>query len=126
MQFEVTSPGLILQSAEKFFSGMTEIESVMNSNNSNKLDTMLICRTLCKGDWVNLCKYITPVTKNDIIPLKNCILGYLKTVVLKSTGTKAVSFSKAINHIVSSSQDELSSFISCLCLACAEIIKANK
>ena len=45
MQFEVTSPGLILQSAEKFFSGMTEIESVMNSNNSNKLDTMLICRT---------------------------------------------------------------------------------
>ena len=117
----VDSPGLILQAAERFFSGIPADAAVLVSAASTKHDTMSLCRAVASGDWSGCCTHLTGVTKADVYGLRCSVLGYLKAVLIKSNKERALALSKAIGHLVSCSTDDstcLPSFMSGVCLAC--------
>jgi DNA polymerase-3 subunit gamma/tau len=121
---DVRSPGLILQAAERFFSGLNAQDSVLSSVDNTNLDTMAICRSVIKGDWKTASNLMKDITKSDVIMLRSCILGYLKTAILKSVGPKAINIAKAMQIIASSPLDEivaLPGFLAALCLACEKL-----
>lgn len=121
---DVNSPGLVLQAAERFFSGIPAQESVLCSVENPKIDTMELCRSLVKGDWKGCSTILKEATKADVIMIKSCVLGYMKTVVLKNTGEKAYGAAKAIKIIAAIPIDEgisLPSMVAAMCLACKEM-----
>ena len=121
----VSSPGLILQAAEKFFSGIPPCESVYNCETS-KVDTMAICRTVSGGNWKETAVLLKTITKADVNMVRNCLLGYLNKVLLGSIGIKAIASAKAIRNLVDETGNEcLPAFIASVCIAC-EHMKATK
>lgn len=125
----LTSPGLILQAAEKYFSGIASNESVFQCEGS-KVDTMKICRTVASGSWKDTSEAIKGMSKTDIPMVRNCVMGYLKTVLIKSSGNKALVVAKAIKNIADNSafeQDQcLPSFLASVCIACEHIASIKK
>lgn len=125
----LTSPGLILQAAEKYFSGIPSNESVFQCEGS-KVDTMKICRTVASGSWKETSEAIKGMSKTDIPMVRNCLMGYLKTMLIKSSGNKALVVAKAIKNIADNSafeQDQcLPSFLASVCIACEHIASGIK
>ncbi len=120
----VTSPGLILQAAEKYYSGLPALESVFQNDITN-LDTMAICRAVAGGVWKDTAKLLKPMVKTDIIAVKNSVLGYLKAVLMNATGNRALSLAKAIRSIGDDNgNDNLPVFLANVCVAC-EFIAAR-
>jgi len=120
----ITSPGLILQAAEKFFNGLPAEESVFQSDITN-LDTMAVCRAVVAGSWKDTAKLLKPMVKTDIIMVKNSVLGYLKAVLMNATGNRALALSKAIRSIGNDDgNDNLPVFLANLCIGC-EFIAAR-
>jgi len=120
----IASPGLILQSAEKFFNGLPPDESVFHSEITN-LDTMAICRAVVAGNWKEAAKLLKPMAKNDIIAVKMSVLGYLKAVLMNAQGNRALALAKAIRSIGNDDgNDSLPVFLANLCIGC-EFIAAR-
>jgi DNA polymerase-3 subunit gamma/tau len=120
---DVCSPGLILQAAERYFSGIPAQESVLCSVENPKIDTMELCRSITKGDWKASSALLKEATKTDVVMIKCCVLGYMKTVLLRNSGEKAISAAKAIQVVAATPLDEaisLPSMIASLCIACNE------
>lgn len=118
MKNGILSPGLILQSAEKFFNGMPPDESVFHSDITN-LDTMAICRAVAGGSWKDTAKLLKQMAKSDIVMLKNCILGYLKSMLLSANGNRAIQLAKAIRSIADENGDDnIPLFLANVCIAC--------
>jgi hypothetical protein len=116
----ITSPGLVLQAAERFFSGLSSTNSVLLSDDT-KVDPLIFCKLFSSGQWNKCANVLKDITKGDVPCLRNSALGYLKTMLLKSTGARAYNISKAINHLSSVTYDDgtmLPSFIASVCLAC--------
>lgn len=114
----ITAPGLILQAAEKFFNGMPPTESVLNSEISN-LDTMGICRAVAAGNWKDVANLLKPMSKSDIVMVKNCVLGYLKAILLKAAGPRAINIAKAIRNIGDyNGDDSIPVFLANVCIGC--------
>lgn len=123
---DIRSPGLILQAAERYFTGLSAQESVLTSTESSSTDTMSICRALAKGDWKSCANQLKEVSKSDVVMIRTCLLGYMKTMLLKSVGEKALKISKAIQIITQSSTEDtiaLYSLLSSICLACEIMAK---
>lgn len=120
----VNSPGLVLQAAEKYFSGIPAYESVYNCE-STKVDTMAICRAIATGSWKETSALLKDVSKGDCIMVRNCVLGYLKTMMLKQVGSKASAIAKAIHVIAATINIEdnvfLPALMASICLACEHI-----
>lgn len=117
---DIRSPGLILQAAERYFAGLTIEESILFQEASS-IDTISTCRAVASGDWNKCAIIVKDVTKSDIPMVRNCVLGYLKAILLKSTSSKAVSVSEAIFNITASMGSDhtcVPSFMASLCLAC--------
>lgn len=120
----VTSPGLILQAAEKYFNGLPAEESIFQTDITN-LDTMAICRAVVAGSWKDTAKLLKPMVKTDIIMVKNSVLGYLKAVLMNATGNRALALAKAIRSIGDDNgNDNLPVFLANICVAC-EFIAAR-
>lgn len=113
---EIRSPGIILQSAEKFFNGASAINSITGSTGS-KLNIQKICSTVHKGDWKSSFDLLKTATKDDVVMLRNCILGYLKTILLKSGSLR---IAKMI-VIISNNVYELPLFLANIRIACDEV-----
>jgi DNA polymerase III delta prime subunit len=121
---DVNSPGLVLQAAEKYFAGIPPHECVLCSTSNPKLDTMVVCRSVAKGDWKAASAQLVEMTKSDIVMVRNCVLGYLKTMLLKSTGSKAQTIARAIQDITKIENEEtqcLPTFLAGLCIACERL-----
>lgn len=121
---DICSPGLILQAAERYFSGIPAHESVLASVENSKIDTMALCRAVAKGDWKACAGQLKDATKTDVTTLRSCVLGYLKTVLLKSIGSKASGVARAMQTIATHQMDDtvcLPSFMASVCLACERI-----
>ena len=118
----VTSPGLILQAAEKFFSGIPPTEAVTNFT-IGKFDTLAICKAVAKGDWKETAKMLKDTTKEDVVTMKLCILGYMKAILMKSSGKKAGDMARAI-RILADENDMLSRFLANVYLVC-ETLNSN-
>ena len=115
----VSSPGLILQAAEKFFSGIPATESVTNFT-IGKFDTLAICKVVARGDWKESAKMLKDLTKEEVITMKMCILGYLKAILMKSSGQKAGTMARAI-RVLSDDNDMLARFLANVYLTCETI-----
>ena len=94
----VTSPGLVLQATERYISGLSAANSVLFTNDS-KVDPMALCRAVASGQWSKCCELLKDADKSDVPGLRNCVLGYIKAILLKSSGTKSLMLSKAIVHL---------------------------
>jgi DNA polymerase III delta prime subunit len=119
---EVTSPGLVLQAAEKFFCGIPAIECVTRMD-ASKFDSMAICRAVASGNWTTTAGLCKDVVKADTYMLRACIAGYLKAILLKSSGAKGIKMANAIKCIADSQSDDsvcLPSFLAALFLACEQ------
>ena len=118
---DVTSPGLILQAAEKFFSGSSAEECV--NIDITEINTLDFCRFLYDGNWVECRKKLEKITKSDVAVLRGCALGYLRSILLKSTGVTAQKLCKAISILANVSMEDtvcLSTFAAAVCLSCIE------
>lgn len=117
----VTSPGLILQAAEKYFNGVPAEEAVLNTDVTG-IDTMGICRAMCKGAWPAAAQLLKPISKTDIVPIKYAVSGYLKSVLLNSTGKRVYSIAHSITSIMDDkNNDSIPLFLSAMCMACLEM-----
>jgi DNA polymerase-3 subunit gamma/tau len=116
---EISSPGMILQAAEKFFNGCTAEESLLTSS-TTETDMRTLCNLVSKGDWKSASKIMKEIKKEDVYPIRNCILGYLKTILLSSNDDNAILYSKVI-QIIGKQTDELPMFISNVCIVCYTI-----
>lgn len=117
----IMSPGLILQAAEKYFTGLTAEESI--THEISNVDTLEFCRLFYNGNWTECCKKLQKITKTDVFLLRSCILGYLKSILIKSNGTMAQRISKVINILANISMEDsvcLSTFMAAICLGCVE------
>ena len=115
----VSSPGLVLQAAEKFFSGIPATESVTNFT-IGKFDTLAICKAVSKGDWKESAKMLKDLTKEEVVTMKMCILGYMKAILMKTNGAKASTMARAI-RILADDNDMLPRFLANVCLTCETI-----
>lgn len=110
----IRSPGLILQAAEKYFSGSKDYVSTIEG----QIDTRKFCNLMVKGDWVSLIPMISIIKKEDIFQLRNCILGYLKAVLLNTGITKYSKISEAMLLVSQITYDtELPVFMATICSA---------
>lgn len=139
---DITSPGIILQAMEKWLSGLEPFDAIIScdaiagsgSMYSSQLDVLSICRALSKGDWNTCAKMLQNMTKTDVYFVRNCVLGYLKTMLLQSSmrenaAQKHVNISKAIRHVSQNmtygDTDEsalVPVFLANLCMACYAIV----
>lgn len=111
---EIRSPGIILQHAEKFFSG----QSINIEKEEENIDTKKLCNLVSKEDWNSCLPILKNVKKENVIMLRMCITGYLKTVLLNSKPEKAVLIAKAILKINTDVYDDnIAVFLSNLCIA---------
>jgi ABC-type dipeptide/oligopeptide/nickel transport system ATPase subunit len=115
----IPSPGVILQSCEKLFSGLPVDSCIVSMENSG-MDVMPICRAVAAGNWKETAGLVKQITNSDIVGLKQAILGYLKAILLKSVGAKAFNIAKAIKAIsdVENSLGCVPTFLATLCIAC--------
>lgn len=120
---DVRSPGLVLQACERFFSGHSPQESVTFSEMTS-IDTRLLCNNVSKGDWKKCTELLSKVSNTDVYSIKAQIIGYLKVILLKSSGARAVKFSKCIREIESIG-DTVGSLIAGICIVC-DLLAAKK
>jgi DNA polymerase III delta prime subunit len=119
IDYDINSPGLILQAAEKYIGGYSPEDCILSSNIAD-LDTKSLCNAVSKGNWNSARAILKLVKKEDAIMVKNCILGYLRVVLINSEDGENIA--KAIKHI-GSTNDDLTVFIANICVACATIKK---
>ena len=124
---EITSPRLILQAAERYFGGSNATDSVYFTEGSS-LDTMGLCRNVSGGNWKGAAEILTKATKADVYMLRSCVLGYMKSTLLKCSGSKALTLAKAMDMIGKCPLDDTIAypmFLASICQAC-EIMSVSK
>lgn len=116
IKYNIDSPGLILQAAEKYLNGCELHDCIFNTSNDS-LDTYKLCNLVSKGDWKGSALILKDMKKEDIIMVRNCVLGYLKTILLKTDSEKALKLAKAIKEM-SIYADDLPTFLASVCIGC--------
>jgi DNA polymerase III subunit gamma/tau len=110
---EVTTPGLILQATEKYFGGSSIMESVY-ATTEGAIDTKKLCQVLLKGDWKSASPILKTMTKDDIVMVRNCVLGYFKAVLFSTGSVKQAQAMK----IIAEETYDLPVFLANLVIAC--------
>lgn len=114
LENEITSPGLILQATEKYFSGADISDAIYGVGPETSVDTKKLCNLLSKGNWKEAVPILKTITKEDIVMIRNFILGYFKAILLNSGSVK---IAQAIKIIGEECYD-LPTFLANLCIAC--------
>ncbi len=119
---EIDSPGLILQSAEKFFHGANMYQSVFATNNP-LIDVKKVCNNVAKGNISEVYDLLKDVKKGDVISVRLCIMGYLRVILIKQNDLeKSQRVAKAILELGKMKyDDDVACFYSSICLACCHI-----
>jgi DNA polymerase III subunit gamma/tau len=115
LENDITTPGLILQAAEKYFSGSSVSESIF-ATTEGAIDTKKLCQVLIKGDWKSASPILKTMTKEDIVMVRNCVLGYFKAVLFNTGSVKQAQAMKIIGE--EPLTYELPIFLANLCIAC--------
>jgi DNA polymerase-3 subunit gamma/tau len=97
IEHEITSPGIILQITEKFFNG-ADIMDCIYGTSEGSIDTKKLCQLLSKGDFKSATVILKSLTKEDIVMVRNCILGYFKAILLNSGSIKIAQAMKIIGE----------------------------
>lgn len=94
---EINTPGLILQAAEKYFSGASVTESI-HSTTEGAIDTRKLCLLLSKGNWKEASPILKTMTKEDVVMVNRMIIGYFKTILLNSGSVKIAQCIKLLSE----------------------------
>lgn len=111
----VSSPGLVLQAAEKYFSGYDVTECVMTGYSAH-IDTRALCQSITSESWEHTAGFLVTVKKEDVPMLKVCISAHLKNLMLRTRGDKAVGLAEAIK-CVNENYDDVPCFCANVALA---------
>ncbi len=117
LEHDIVSPGLVLQAFEKYINGIDATRCV--THDALKVDTLALCKAIAKGSWPSVVTLLKEAKKDDIYPIRNCVLGYLKTILL--SGNKSLQIAQAMKLIGDSPLDDLPMFMAHICLACEKI-----
>jgi DNA polymerase III subunit gamma/tau len=119
LEYDVRSSGLVLQAVEKYISGVPARECVLLSGGS----------TLDSGDWKSCAPLLATLTKGDAVAVLCSVMGYLKSILLKSSGgSRGINLAKAVETLSRCPIDDhavLPALISSLLIAC-EYVKESK
>lgn len=133
---EITSPGVVLQIAERFFAGestlqcinsvimMSPSSQVLPDNPDGKaIDVIAVCRAVTDADWKSCAKQLLALGKSEVWGIRSSLRGYLKMVLLKSDGKKALNCAKAIRLLSASEEkdDDVAGFVASVGLACFQM-----
>jgi DNA polymerase-3 subunit gamma/tau len=121
-EYNIDTPGLVLQALEKYLAGLEPIECIFSTNAQN-IETLKLCSLVSKGSWKQVSAMVKDIKKEDLVMVRSCILGYLKSILLKDS-SRAVTLSKAIK-IIGEDTYELPIFLANLCLGCSLIGQSN-
>lgn len=112
----VTSARIVLNSLEKYASGLDPEEAVLSID--TQVDTMRICRHLVGGEWNPMKAELLKATDSDARQLRAAVLGYLKAVMLSKNPTvKLDAVANAVKLISSASGYEDSTLLCSLIAA---------
>jgi DNA polymerase III delta prime subunit len=117
VKYDINSPGLILQAAEKYFAGADPMDCIFNITEAS-IDTKQLCSLMSKGAWKEAIPIIKMIKKENIVLIRLCILGYFKAILINSG---SITIAKAIKIIAEECYD-LPVFIANLRIAC-DVIK---
>jgi DNA polymerase III delta prime subunit len=118
---QIVTPRLVLQTVERHFCGLQDAGT---DSTKQKMDALAICRSVSTGDWSACSARLASLAKGDVAGLRVAVAGYLKTLLLKSNGVKAVAIGRAIERLSAPLGDEmllLPAFCAALCAACWEL-----
>lgn len=135
-EMDVTSPGLVVQAAERFFGGLDALHAITASMPdgiayemaSTHIDTLSACRAVADGNWSKCAAVVKDAVKNDAYGLRACVLGYLKSIMLRAPPARAAALAKGIRALSEVSLDEgalLPSVMAGMCQACAFVNTSN-
>jgi hypothetical protein len=79
--FNITSPGVILQSLENYIAGSSAKDSIATSD-ALSVTTLRICQALLRGDWPTIRNELKKATTEDGRMIRGAVVGYLRTVML--------------------------------------------
>jgi hypothetical protein len=79
----IGSPRLIAQAVEKYVAGATPDEAA-EVEASTTVDTKGLCRSVIKGDWTGVAKYLQEAQSADVRAIRLGCIGYLRTILLTS------------------------------------------
>ncbi|KAJ3347859.1 hypothetical protein GGF32_006502 [Allomyces javanicus] len=103
---QITSPGLALQSAEKYFNGYSAKESVYHCDDG-QICPMTLSKCLVRGNWKDASGQIRRMSKSDIVPVRNVVLGHLRSILVTVDGDCAAKAAQAIKELYTSPLDDL-------------------
>lgn len=120
---EVSAPGLILQAAERFFSGADAIESITAvPQTSLKVNTAAVCAALSRGDWSACAEHIASLGRSDVTAVRTALLTFLKgRLISEQDGEGADSLARAMDVIARAPCDDflgVPAITASLCMAC--------
>ena len=118
---QVVTPRLVLQTVERHFCGLQDAGT---DSTKQKMDALAICRSVSTGDWSACSARLSSMSKGDVSAVRMAVAGYLKTLLLKSSGLKAVALGRAIEKLSAPLGDEmllLPAFCAAICAACWEL-----
>jgi DNA polymerase III delta prime subunit len=118
---DVTSSGLVLQAVERLFSGLDPGNSVLPGISATGIDTLKVCREVSNGNWNLVKNTLEKVVVSELYGIKLCILGYLKTILIKTSGTRSLELSRGIRELDSTSTDNVTVFLAGICIVCNEL-----
>ena len=114
---DVNTAGLVLQATDKYILGLEPIKCIFNISESIG-DTRKICAVVASGDWSTLCTLLTEIKKDDVVMLRLCICGYLKTIMLRDK-SKSMAIAKCIKMLYENDLYEVPVFLANLCIVCS-------
>jgi len=114
VEYDIDSPGIILQICEKYFNGSELMDCVFGSTAEGGIDTKKFCNLLSKGSWKDLVPFLKIIKKEDVVMIKCMALGYFKTILLNTGNVKIAQAMK----ILSEECYELPIFLANIALVC--------
>jgi DNA polymerase III delta prime subunit len=97
MADRVTSPGLVLQSAERLVTGLTPDLCMPSGSAATSQAIVNMCRAISQGDWPMCVTHLRHLDKASAATQRLAILNYFQSVLLRSKrGTKAAAACKII------------------------------
>lgn len=131
----VSSPGLVLQAADRFFAGMTADEAVLASDGNGtsgagSAASLDVARAIAAGKWAAAAAALSEIGKADVVGARASVQGYLKAVLLKAASPqRALGVARAMRVIADSSSshfaiDDLPAFCAACCIACEHVSRS--
>lgn len=113
IKYEINSPALVIQAAEKYFNGTEADECVFHSY--GPVDVKKLCSLIIQGKYGESVPLLKDIHKEDIVMIRESLIHSLRSVLLSNTDS--VNAAKSI-IILNEVTNDVNVFIAKICLVC--------